>query len=86
MEQKQIKVILYFNEVIDNSNFISSENIQDKKKQTGSIFGKVGSFFEKKATEIGKRINEMKIGEKSKIVIDKTAVYLDKKSKDVIVI
>lgn len=68
----------------DNINFISSETIKkdsipEKKKNT--LFGKVGTFFQKTADDLGNKLKEMKIPEK----FDKTTEYLDKKTKDVMV-
>jgi hypothetical protein len=81
-----IKIEMYFKNILgfDNINFISSESfnkesVPEKKKNT--FFGKVGTFFQKTADDIGNKLKEMKIPEK----FDKTTDYLDKKTKDVMV-
>jgi hypothetical protein len=52
-----------------------------EKKESKSFFSKVGTFFQKTADQFGEKIKKMKISEK----FDKTAIYIDKKSKQVIV-
>jgi hypothetical protein len=82
---KQKGIVIFNLDVkIENNNFISCDNYRTEipKKKKEGFFDKVGSFFMKTKEDINIKIKEMNIPEK----FDKTTSYLDKKTKEVIVI